>query len=172
MRVTRVNYLMEFSLFYLQISKNDFCINRGIFCHFSRIARCMGACYQSSSRILVWIFKYFGSQKSTSFTCLQSFGYILVHLLCDCFVQVAVHSTINYYIILAIFSTFCSVFTQFLPITPTFFLTIFVYNYSLSTIFAIFLCHHCLHFYQDGMFVLDFSSRLCLFAVSLGQFLY
>ena len=87
--------------------------------------------------------------------------------------------TINYYIILAIFSTFCSVFTQFLPITPTFLLTIFVYNYSLSsifaslsTIFAIFLCHHCLHFYQDGMFVLDFSSRLCLFAVSLGQFLY
>ena len=50
-----------------------FCINRCIFClYFSRIVRCMGACYPSFSRILVWNFEYFESKKKKNHLCINS----------------------------------------------------------------------------------------------------
>ena len=98
----------------------------------------MGAFYHMSSRILVWILEYFGRQKSSVivFICLQFFGYILVHLLCDCFVQIAVHSHLQLGSYTGYMKYLWSVFTQFLPTTPTFFPARFVYDYSLISIFA------------------------------------
>ena len=154
-------------------------MNRGILCVIFENCQMHGSRLSVSSRILVSNFEYHGSQKlsviivdMTAVVFWKHFGTFALWLLCaGCSTFPPLTSKLCWLYSVSLVSIY-SVLTyhSYIPFSSSF----FVYYYSLSSIFAslisvfaayvasswYMLRHHCFHFYQDGAFVLDLSSRL------------
>ena len=130
----------------------------------------MGACYQSSSRILVWNFEFFGSKDHHlshhhSHVCsfLDTFWYICF-VIAFCRLQyIPNFNCSKFYWLYSV--PLVSIFSSYLPhlsFSLPFLITIIFsvpFSLVLVRILPFMLRHHCVHFYQDGVFVLVFCSR-------------